>query len=269
MDIYAPPQTCFSGHGSCSRLSLLYCLLGFLTLLLPDWKPFYFAGVLALLVGLGTALEKGLPLGFAILYLVLGAALGLEARLLLQKPWHGSKRQALTPTLLASSKAQHKHSTVLFFANLLALVLVFPFVDASIPDTGFNYGVWLALLGFLLWWGAVFFINLQKVPGSGGVKPASLEERSLVLSYMLVLATGLSLFVPAVISPLSTPIFTGLGVGLAAVVNALLTQSKAWRQDCSGRPRRVYLLFVGVFLFHACKHTGLGGGFAGKSQVSC
>jgi hypothetical protein len=199
--IFQVPNECFF-TGTCSRLSIVYCLYGLLAVLLGK-KGFYFAIVIILLILLGFAFDMGLPLVDAIIYLGLGAVLGIENYLLLG-----------TPVLLDASKAQHRHSMGLFFGQLVLLLLAFPFVDAFVPETGFIYGVWLALLGFLIWWGFVMFINLKKVPTH--------DDYPLIRTYCFVLLDGVLLFLPALISRIGPVIFTSLGMIAAFVGNIIL-----------------------------------------------
>jgi len=203
VNIFEAPHKCFFTE-TCSRLSIVYCLFGLLTVLLGK-KSINFGIVVIVLILLGFAFDKGLTLVESIVYLGVGAALGAELYMLLG-----------TPVLMAESKLKHKHSMVLFFAQLVALLLAFPFVDATIPETGFIYGVWLSMLGFLQWWAFVMFINLKKA------KISTLEDDRLMRTYNLILLDGVLLFLPALVSPFSPVIFTSIGVGAALVGNVIL-----------------------------------------------
>lgn len=156
--------------GLCSRLPLLYNLIGML-LPLTGKQWFYFCSIALLLQGVATAFQLSVPLLVGFAHLVPGLLSGCLLRWL--------HKIQLAP----NSVLQHKHAVMWFSGELLCLVLAFPYIDSIVPETGFNYGIWLSLLLLLIWWGAVFFVNHNRLLNSdaGEVYETRLYERSWLL----------------------------------------------------------------------------------------
>jgi hypothetical protein len=133
----------------CSRLPLMYNLVGLmLPLIKRGW--FYYAASALLLQAVATAFELSVSLPVGLAHFVCGGLLGSLLR------WLGIQ---LAPIAVQ----EHKHALLWFCGELLCCVLAFAYVDSVVPESGFNYGIWLSLILALIWWGAVFFVNTQRL----------------------------------------------------------------------------------------------------------
>jgi hypothetical protein len=194
MTALIPPEHCFFVE-HCSRLSLLYSFYGFVLPLFGEQWP-YFALLLGVLAAVSYVFEVGLALLPGLFHLLLGTALGFYTYVILKRP-----------ILLPSKVAKHRHAILWFMGELLLLVLAFVTVDLYIPETGFNYGLWLSAVLFAIWWGILFFVNLlQNVPSPAAVATSaelSPETRDFMQTYILLLIYGLTFYLVAAVPVLS------------------------------------------------------------------
>lgn len=149
MHIFQANTDCTFAASPCSNLALLYTFYG-IAVGISSRNIGYLSAVYAVLLFLSMWTSYGLDVLDTTLHFGLGLVSGYTiARVL--------KTVMIAPTNIV----KHKYQLVLYIVELAVAVMIFAFVDEIVPENGFPVGLWMSFLGYVLYFGAVYFINFK------------------------------------------------------------------------------------------------------------
>ena len=149
MQLFEVNTECKFAASPCSNMALFYTFYG-VAVAMSSRNIGYVSLVYAVLLLLSVWTEFGLNTLDTTVHFGLGFVAGYTIAAVL-------KTVVIAPT----NVLKDKYHLVLYIVELAVAAFVFVFVDEIVPENGFPVGLWMAFLGYVLWFGAVYFINFK------------------------------------------------------------------------------------------------------------
>lgn len=149
MPIFQENTECVFAATPCSNLALMYTFYG-IAVGISSRNVGYLSAVYAVLLFLSLWTSYGLNALDTTIHFCMGLLSGYTIAWVL-------KTVMIAPTNIV----KHKYQLVLYIVELAVAVLIFAFVDEIVPENGFPKGLWMSFLAYVLYFGAVYFINFK------------------------------------------------------------------------------------------------------------
>jgi hypothetical protein len=149
MTVFRINTECEFAASPCSNLALLYTFYG-IAVALSSHNIGYLSAVYAALLFLSLWTNYGLDIFDTTFHFCLGLVPGYTIAKVLR-----------TVMIAPTSIAKHTYQVVLYIVQLAVAVLVFAFVDEVVPENGFPVGLWMSFLAYVLYFGALYFVNFK------------------------------------------------------------------------------------------------------------